>query len=257
MRFLYACYGKAGLDCLYQLLNQEECRPHDIFVVTYADDGNKALLDHLSALGIRHTTESINTAGLVEEIKDFSPDFLFSIYFRDILRMNVLGLVKKASVNLHPSLLPDYKGCFSAPWAIINGEKKTGVTYHIIEAGVDTGEIIVQRKIAISVNETAFSLYHRLIGQGTVLFPEMFDLVVRKGYRGAPQPVGGRRYKREVPNKGFFRLDEGKERIDRFIRAMYFPPFAGAKLEHGGEVHEFKTTAEFDAFCSEFKIEVR
>lgn len=256
MRYVYACYGKAGLDCLYQLLNQE-CAAEDIFAVTYADDGNKALLDHLSSLGIRHTTEEINSAGVVEAIKAFSPDFLFSIYFRDIIRAGVLGAVKMASVNLHPSLLPDYKGCFSAPWAIINGEKKTGVTYHIIEAGVDTGEIIAQKEIAIAPVETAFSLYHRLVGLGTGLFPEMFDNVVRKGYRGVPQSAGGRRYKRGVPNGGFFRLEDGMERIDRFIRAMYFPPFHGARLEHGGKVHEFKTPAEFIRFCSENGIEVR
>jgi len=257
MKFVYACYGKAGLDCLYQLLNQEECSPEDIFAVTYADEGNKILLDHLRALGVRHTTGNINSGAVLDEIKDFSPDFLFSIYFRDIIKQNALGLVKRASVNLHPSLLPDYKGCFSAPWAIINGEQKTGITYHIIEAGVDTGEIITQREIAIHSSETAFSLYHRLVGLGTELFPEMFDRVVRKGYRGVVQSAGGRRYKRGIPNGGFFKLEDGKEHISRFIRAMYFPPFEGAKLEHDGKVYEFKTLAQFAAFCSEFNIEVR
>lgn len=257
MKFIYACYGKAGLDCLYQLLNQNECEPADILVVTYADEGNKILLEHLSALGIRHTTGSINSVEVIDEIKAFSPDFLFSIYFRDIITMNALGLVKRASVNLHPSLLPDYKGCFSAPWAIINGEQKTGVTYHIIEAGVDTGKIITQREIAVYSNETAFSLYHRLVGLGTELFSEMFDRVVRKGYSGLMQPAGGRRYRRGVPNGGFFKLEDGKEHIDRFIRAMYFPPFEGAKFEYEGKVHEFKTPAQFAAFCSEFNLEVR
>lgn len=256
MKFVYACYGKAGLDCLYQLLNQNECEPADILAVTYADDGNKILLEHLSALGIRYTTGNIKSFEVVAAIEDFSPDFLFSIYFRDIIGTDVLGHVKGASVNLHPSILPDYKGCFSAPWAIINGEKKTGVTYHIIQAGVDTGEIIAQREIVIGASETAFSLYHRLIGLGTELFGEMFDSVVRKGFRGTPQSAGGRRYRRGIPNGGFFKLDDGKEHIDRFIRAMYFPPFEGARLEHESKVHEFKTSAEFASFCSRFNIEV-
>ena len=176
-----------------------------------------------------YTTGSIKSVEVVAAIEDFSPDFLFSIYFRDIIGTDVLGHVKGASVNLHPSLLPDYKGCFSAPWAIINGEKKTGVTYHIIQAGVDTGEIIAQREIVIGGSETAFSLYHRLAGLGTELFGEMFESVVRKGFRGTAQSAGGRRYRRGIPNGGFFKLEDGKEHIDRFIRAMYFPRL---KLEY-------------------------
>lgn len=251
MRFVYACYGKAGLDILYQLLNQKECGPESILVFTYADEGNRALVDHLEALGIRYSTVDINSTEAVEQIGGFSPDYLFSIYFRDIIGKDVLGIVKSAAVNLHPSLLPDYKGCFSAPWAIINGENKTGITYHIMLAGVDTGDIIIQREIPIGEGETAFSLYHRLVALGTVAFAEMFDLTVKKGYRGSAQPPGGRRYKRGVPNGGFFKLEDGREQIHRFIRAMYFPPFEGSKLEYEGKIYEFKTSDEFKVFCTE------
>ncbi len=254
MRFIYACYGKAGLDCLYELLNQKECAPGDILAVTYDDESNGTLLEHLRALGIRYKTGPINSAEVVEAIKGFSPDFLFSIYFRDIIGVEVLGLVRSASVNLHPSLLPDYKGCFSAPWAIINGEKRTGITYHIMAAGVDTGDILVQREISIGEEETAFSLYHRLVALGGRTFGEMFDLVARRGYRGSAQPPGGRRYRRGVPHEGFFKLEDGKDRIYRFIRAMYFPPHGGAKLAYNGAVHEFRTPIEFDAFCRENEI---
>lgn len=257
MKYVYACYGKAGLDCLYQLLNQKECGPDDILAVTYDDNGNKAMLEHLSALGIRYLTGNINSDEVASEIKAFSPDYLFSIYFRDIIGKEVLGLVNGASVNLHPSLLPDYKGCFSAPWVIINGEEKTGITFHIVRAGVDTGEIIVQREIPILHGETAFSLYHRLVALGAGLFPVMFDLLVRQGFRGTPQPEGGRRYRRGTPNGGFFTLDCDREYIHRFIRGMYFPPFDGAKLEHEGQVYEFKTSSQFDEFCDKLNIELR
>lgn len=256
MKFLYCCYGKAGLDCLYQLLNQKECGAKNMLAITYNNPENRILIEHLEALGIPYTTDSIKEERVVKWIREFLPDYLFSIYFRDIIKKEILRAVKKTAVNLHPSLLPDYKGCFSAPWAIINGEKKTGITYHVIHESVDTGEILVQKELEIKDNETAFSLYHRLIALGTEVFPEMFDLVVRKGYKGIPQQPGGRLYKRGVPNSGFFTFEDGREKIHRFIRAMYFPPYAGAKLLYGDEVLEFKTVEEFDTFCAKKGISV-
>lgn len=257
MKFLYACYGKAGLDCLYQLMNQREFCAGDIFVITYKDTENKILLEHLDALAIPYTTGSIYDGMVMKKIQDFSPDYMFSIYFRDIIRKEVLSLIKKAAVNLHPSLLPDYKGCFSAPWALINEEKKTGITYHIIDVGVDTGSILYQKELIINESDTAFSLYHRLIALGVENFSAMFQLVVREGYRGMPQTAGGRCYKRGVPYGGYFTLDMGRENIHKFIRAMYFPPYAGARLKYGEEVLEFKTPKEFDDFCAKKGVSVK
>lgn len=249
MKFLYACYGKAGLDCLYQLLNQEECAVENILVITYNDPGNRTLIEHLNALSIPYTTDSIKDNKVFGRIKEFSPDYMFSIYFRDIIQKEILHVVKHASVNLHPSLLPDYKGCFSAPWVLINGESKTGITYHIVEESVDTGNIIVQKELGITHGDTAFSIYHRLITLGMENFSVMFQLLVREGFRGTPQGQGGRRYKRDIPCGGYLSLDWSRERIHNFIRAMYFPPYEGAKLKLGNEVFESKTPEEFDNFC--------
>jgi methionyl-tRNA formyltransferase len=211
MKFLYACYGKAGLDCLYQLLNQEECAPGDLFVITYSNQLNRILLEHLNALHINYSTDSITDESLVARIMDFSPDYMFSIYFKDIIKKNVLVSIKKAAVNLHPSLLPDYRGCFSVPWAIINGEK-------------------------IHANDTAFSLYHRLIALGVENFAVMFQLLVRNDFKGVTQNPGGRFYRRNLPFGGYISLDMGKQKIHKVIRALYFPHFAGAQIKYGDEI---------------------
>lgn len=257
MKFLFACYGKAGIDCLYHLLNQKEASAGDILALTYNDPGNKPLLEHLDAMNIRYTTEPIGEKRTMDIISNFSPDYMFSIYFRDIVEDEVLRKVKAASINLHPSLLPDYKGCFSAPWVLINGERKTGITYHIMEESVDTGNVILQKELMISPDDTAFSLFHRLVALGVENFSAMFQLVVREGYRGIPQDPGGRRYKRGVPYNGFVDLEWGREKIHNFIRAMYFPPYEGAKLEFGYEVVEFKSPEEFDRFCAKRGIKLK
>lgn len=250
MRFLYACYGKAGLDCLYQLLNQKECGIDDLLVLTYADSTNSLLLDHFKALGITFMVETIQDPKVAERVKDFSPDFLFSVHYRDIISNEILEAVGRAAVNLHPSLLPDYKGCFSSPWALINGEMETGITFHIMEKEVDAGRIVLQERTQIASEDTAFSLFHRLIALGTNCFPRTFDLVVRENYVGIPQAIGtGRIYRRGVPFGGRLNLEWGRARIHRFIRAMYFPPYKGATLDLGGEVKEFLHPSEFDYYC--------
>ncbi|MEE8574263.1 MAG: formyltransferase family protein [Thermodesulfobacteriota bacterium] len=257
MKFLYACYGKAGLDCLYQLLSQSECNPEDILAVTYDDEGSSDLLKALENMEIRYSTDSINSDNLLDSIKEFSPDYLFSIYYRDIIRKRALGMVKKASVNLHPSLLPDYKGCFSAPWVLINGEERTGISYHLIDEGVDSGDIVLQKGLDIEKADTAFSLYHRLVALGSESFSEMFDLLVRQDYSAVAQEPGGRSYRRKVPYDGYISLDWSREQVERFIRAMYFPPYEGARLSFGGEVFEFKDIKEFDLFCAKSSISLK
>lgn len=255
MKFLYACYGKAGIDCLYQLLNQKECKTEDVLAITYSDERNNQLIEHLASLHINYTTAPIEDIKVVEMINEFSPDYMFSIHFRDIIKKEILSLIKHASVNLHPSLLPAYRGCFSAPWVLINGERTTGITYHIIDNKVDTGAIILQKELDIRTSDTAFSLFHRLISLGVEAFSEMFQLLVREGYRGISQSSGGSRYKREIPNGGFISLDWDRKKIYNFIRAMYFPPFDSAKLRYGGIEYKFNTAIDFDLFCTNNKID--
>lgn len=255
MKFLYACYGKAGLDCLYQLLNQKECKADDLLVLTYADPMNSMLLEHLQALKISFMAESLKDPKVTERVREFSPDFLFSVHYRDIISNEILETVKKAAVNLHPSLLPDYKGCFSSPWALINGEKETGITFHIMEKEVDAGRIVLQERTEISQEDTAFSLFHRLIALGTGCFPRVFELIVREKCIGVPQ-VGsaGRTYRRGVPFGGRIHLEWGRARIHRFIRAMYFPPHRGAVLDIDGEAVEFHEPDDFDVYCENKEI---
>ena len=257
MKFLYACYGHAGLDCLYQLLNQRECNEEDLFVVTYKLEENRTLIEHLEALKINYTTKSIRDYAVVKQIEKFAPDFMFSIYFRDIFKGDILNNMREKAINLHPSLLPDYKGCFSAPWVIINGESKTGISYHIMNEDVDAGNIIIQKELEIRNEDTAFSLYHKLVALGVEYFSEMFQLVVRKRYSGTPQESGGRRYGREIPYGGYLDLSWDQKKIHNFIRSTYFPPYNGAKLRFGGDIIEFKTSGEFEEFCIKKGINIQ
>ena len=84
---------------------------------------------------------------------------------------------------------------------------------------------------------------------GVESFSMMFQQVAIAGEKGTPQIQKGRLYKRELPFKGFINLNWRKDKIERFIRAMYFPPFEGAKLIYKGREYQFMTMVEFERFC--------
>ena len=105
--------------------------------------------------------------------------------------------------NLHPSLLPKYRGCFSAPWAIINGESKSGITYHHMNGKFDDDNIILQETIDISDEETGYSLFQKLLHLGVSRFEKSFDLVVREKYKGSPQIGEPSYFPRKVPYDGY------------------------------------------------------
>ncbi|AKF95949.1 hybrid non-ribosomal peptide synthetase/type I polyketide synthase [Brevibacillus laterosporus] len=86
-------------------------------------------------------------------------DYLFSIYNVAILPKKIIELPKKAVINFHDSYLPKYAGMYVPSWAIINQEREHGVSWHLMDEGIDTGNILIQEKIRIDSDETAYSLH--------------------------------------------------------------------------------------------------
>ncbi len=91
----------------------------------------------------------------IERIRKMAPDYIFSFYYRNLLGKELLSIPKKGAFNLHGSLLPKYRGRVPINWALINGEKETGVTLHRMTEKPDAGEIVAQEKFAIGNNDTA------------------------------------------------------------------------------------------------------
>ena len=96
--------------------------------------------------------------------------------------------------NIHFSLLPKYKGCFPSVLPILNGEDYTGVTLHRMRSGIDTGEIIAQRKVNIEDEDTSYDLYLKLISEGTKLVEENIDDLLTGRYNCRPQEKRGSTY---------------------------------------------------------------
>ena len=158
MKAVVLAYNNIGCEGIKALLgNGFEIQA----VFTHKDDPNEniwfqSVAELASEKGIPlYAPANINHPLWVAKIKKMNPDFIFSFYYRDMVGKDILGIPAKGCINLHGSLLPKYRGRCPLNWAVINGEKETGVTLHYMTEKPDNGDILAQEKFAIGANDTA------------------------------------------------------------------------------------------------------
>lgn len=226
MRIILCGYHWTGCKAL-ELLLQEG---HEVFVYTHKTENYTADLEGLCIKKkIAYSLEKIEVSNM-----PFIPDMICSIYYRWIIKQDVIDAVDRKIFNLHPALLPKYRGCSSLTWAMINGEDKCGFTYHYIDAGCDTGNIIIQKTIKIEDFDTQLTLYNRVMFESMEYFLEAVHLV-EKEYEGEKQEGTATLYKRGCPFEGKIDDSMDNEMKERFIRAMCYPPYPAAHY-HNQEV---------------------
>lgn len=113
--------------------------------------------------------KTLKTDEAYEKIASYEPDFIVVAAYGKILPQRVLDIPVYGCVNLHGSLLPKYRGAAPIQWSVINGEKKTGLTSMLMDAGLDTGDILLVSETEIGENETAGELFDRLAAMGPEL----------------------------------------------------------------------------------------
>lgn len=106
--------------------------------------------------------ERARDQSFIEEMRKLRPDVMVVIAFGQILPQELLDVPRYGCINIHASLLPKYRGAAPIQWAVINGEKETGVTTMMMDAGMDTGDMLEKRVIALNPKETGGSLFDRL-----------------------------------------------------------------------------------------------
>lgn len=103
-----------------------------------------------------------NNPEFLEEVKKLNPDLICVVAYGKILPQELLNIPKYGCVNVHGSLLPEYRGAAPIQWAVLNGDKKTGVTTMFMNAGMDTGDMILKEEVEIGEDETTGKLWDRL-----------------------------------------------------------------------------------------------
>lgn len=170
------------------------------------------------------------------ELKTLDADLAVVVAFR-MLPKEVWQMPRLGTINLHASLLPQYRGAAPINWAIINGEKETGVTTFFINENIDTGAVIVQRKVAISDDDTAGSLHDKLMETGAGLLVDTLA-ALEKGE--APQQEQDHSLATKPAPKIFkedTRIDfsSSVDEVHNFIRGLSPYPAAICELDNGGE----------------------
>jgi methionyl-tRNA formyltransferase len=125
--------------------------------------------------------------GFFEKLKSLVPDLMVVVAYGHILRKDLLDLPSMGCVNLHASLLPKYRGAAPIPWAIIKGEKATGVTTIAMNEKMDEGDILLQKEVGIGEDETAGELGERLARVGAKLLVETIRLMEEGKAKRTPQ----------------------------------------------------------------------
>ena len=130
--------------------------------------------------------EKLKDPEFIEKLRSFEPDIICVLAFR-ILPEEVFKLAKIASFNIHASLLPAYRGAAPINWAIINGEKETGLTSFILEKKVDTGNILLQQRIEIPQGATAGDLHDIMMPLAAQMAVDTCKLLINNNYTLIPQ----------------------------------------------------------------------
>lgn len=131
--------------------------------------------------GVMHLEpETLNEHNFVKLLKELSADIFVVCDFGKIFPQHILQLPKIYSINLHTSILPKYRGAAPINWAIINGEKKSGLTVFRINENIDQGEIILQHKVDIHSDETSIDLKERLSKLAVDVVLKALDLIANK-----------------------------------------------------------------------------
>lgn len=191
--------------------------------IVYSDVKKVALENNIEILQPQKASEP----EFIERLTQIQPDVIVVVAYGQILRAAVLDLPKYGCINVHASLLPKYRGASPIQWAVINGEKETGVTIMYMAKGIDTGDIILQSKLELDEKETAGTLHDRLTELSGPVLLEALDLIANDTVLRIPQKEEDATYV-TIIDKSLGNLDFTKPAVEleRMIRGLI--PWPGA-----------------------------
>ena len=177
---------------------------------------------------------SIRTDEFADHMAKYKPDIIVVVAYGHIIPKNILAIPKIATINIHASLLPKYRGPAPIQWAIINGEKETGVTIILMDEGLDTGDILLSSKVEIFPDDTSGILHDRLSALGADLLIQTIKSFETGNINPIPQDHTQATYAPILKkNDGRMNWEMPAQTLEAFIRGM--TPWPGAFTFHGNK----------------------
>ncbi len=224
-------YHNVGVRCLAVLL----AHGVDVLrVITHKDNPNEEIwFDSVAELAARYdipviTPDDPNDPALVAELAALKPDFLFSFYYRQMLKNPLLALPRQGAYNMHGSLLPKYRGRVPVNWALIHGEHETGATLHQMLEKPDAGGIVAQQAVPILPDDTAGEVFNKV----TLAAELVLDRVLPELIKGRITPqaqnlAAGSYFGGRCAEDGRIDWRQPAWAVHNLIRAVA-PPYPGA-----------------------------
>lgn len=187
--------------------------------------GQKIVFSPVKNFALRYNIPVLQPTNLkapafLEELKTFQADLQVVVAFR-MLPEVVWNMPRLGTFNLHASLLPQYRGAAPINWAIINGEKETGVTTFFLKHDIDTGSIIFQEKERIGDNDDAGTLYEKLMKRGADLVLKTVRAIQSGDYPTIPQTDGDIKHAPKIFKETCeIRWDQPTEQVRNFVRGL-------------------------------------
>jgi methionyl-tRNA formyltransferase len=235
---LVFAYHDVGFECLDVLIRRGE---NIVAVITHEDNPHEQIwfrsvadLAKGSSIPV-YTPESVNTPAWVGRIRDWNPDLIFSFYYRNMIREEILNIPRLGAFNMHGSLLPRYRGRVPINWAVLHGEKETGVTLHYMVKRADAGDIVDQETVPIGPDDTAQDVFRKAVKAARLVLERRIDDLTkgtaprRKQDESRATYFGGRK-----PEDGRIDWTQSAGSIYNLIRAVTHP-YPGAFTEVDGK----------------------
>lgn len=230
-RAVVFAYHNVGVRCLSVLL------AHGVdvtCVVTHDDNPNETIwFDSVAELAARHdipviTPDDPNDPAVVAALAALQPDFLFSFYYRLMLKAPLLALPKRGAYNMHGSLLPKYRGRVPVNWAIIHGERETGATLHEMVEKPDAGGVLAQQAVPILPDDTAFDVFAKVTLAAEMALDRVLpDLLAGRAVAKPQNLAAGSYFGGRNAEDGRIDWTQPAAKVHDLIRAVA-PPYPGA-----------------------------
>lgn len=249
-RAVVFAYHNVGARCLRVLL------AHGVdvaLVVTHEDNPNETIwfervADVARSYGLRVVAPADpNAPDEVGAVASLSPDFLFSFYYRLMLKPPLLALPKRGALNLHGSLLPKYRGRAPVNWAVLHGERETGATLHYMVDKPDAGDIVAQQAVPILPDDTAKEVFDKVtVAAEIALDRALPGLLAGTAPRVAQDLSCGNYFGGRQAEDGRIHWSSDARAIHNLVRAVA-PPYPGALTTIGGRAARVLATRVADS----------
>lgn len=274
MKIVFMGTPDFSVPCLKALI----CSGHEVAAVYTQPDKPKGRGYKMIPTPVKRCAEELNIpvyqpksmrkgedAGeVLENLKEINPDLIIVVAYGQILPQIILDLPKYGCINIHASLLPEYRGAAPIQWCILDGKTKTGVTSMKMESGLDTGDMLIKRSINIGENETSSELHDRLSEIGAEVLLETIQALESGTLKAQKQDDEKSTYAKKI-TKDMSCLDfnESAQTVHNIIRGITgFTMLDGKRLkvygsviagESSGEPGSIKDPSNFTVVCGDGK----